>query len=233
MTYRLPRVATLVVFAAALFGPAAAARADGDTGTGGAQPTAAPSAPLTAGGLRGGMVRWNGSMPGAQAVRIERLDPASGTWSPLARAEVAEDGSFDATWLGDALGSYTVRALADDGSQQQASAADAPLTARVTVYRSAKATWYGPGFFGRKTACGSRMSRGLVGVAHRRLPCGTPVEIFYKGRSLVVPVVDRGPFANGAAYDLTQAAAQALGMTATDRIGVAPRAAGVIAKKSR
>ena len=233
MTYRLPRVATLVVFAAALLGPAASAYADGDTGTGGSQPTAAPSAPLTAGGLRGGAVHWQGSMPGANTVRIERLDPASGTWSPLASAPVDEDGAFDATWLGDALGSYTVRAVDADGRQQQASAADAPLTARVTVYRPAKATWYGPGFFGKKTACGSRMSRGLVGVAHKKLPCGTPVEIFYKGRSLVVPVVDRGPFANGASYDLTQAAAQALGMTTTDRIGVAPRAAGVIAKKSR
>src|SRR3954454_20338709 len=232
MTYRLPRVATLVVFAA-LLGPAAVARADADPGTGGAQATAAPSAPLTPGGLRGGRVPWQGSLPGAQAVRIERLDPASGAWSPLARADVAEDGSFVATWLGDALGRYTVRAVADDGSQQQASTADAPLTARVTVYRPAKATWYGPGFFGKKTACGSRMSRALVGVAHRRLPCGTPVEVFYKGRALVVPVVDRGPFANGAAYDLTAAAAQALGMTATDRIGVAPRVAGVIARTSR
>src|SRR4051812_6557988 len=181
MTYRLPRVATLVVLAAALLGPAAAARADGDAdpGTGGAQPTAAPSAPLTPGGLRGGSVRWQGSLPGASAVRIERLDPVSGAWSPLARAVVAEDGSFAATWLGDALGSYTVRAVEDDGSQQQASAADAPLTARVTIYRPAKATWYGPGFFGKKTACGSRMSRGLVGVAHKKLPCGTPVEVFY------------------------------------------------------
>jgi rare lipoprotein A len=232
MTLRLPRFTTLVVLAA-LFGPAAVARADAAPETGGAQPTAAPSAPLTPGGLRGGSVRWQGSLPGTHAVRVERLDPASGTWSALAHTEAADDGTFVATWLGDALGSYTVRAVPDDGSQPQASTADAPLIARVTVYRSAKATWYGPGFFGRKTACGTRMSRGLVGVAHKRLPCGTPVEVFYKGRSLVVPVVDRGPFANGAAYDLTQAAAQALGMTATDRIGVAPRVAGVIAKTSR
>src|SRR3954449_6013533 len=124
MRYRLPRVATIVAFAA-LIGPVGFAHAqDAAGGTGGAQPTAAPSAPLTPGGLRGGSVRWQGSLPGAQAVRIERLDPASGAWSPLARADVAEDGSFAATWLGDALGSYTVRAVEDDGSQQQASAAD-------------------------------------------------------------------------------------------------------------
>ena len=227
------RIATLLGLAA-LCGPAAVARADSDPGTGGARPDAAPSAPLTPGGLRGGQVSWSASLPGAGAVRVERLDPASGAWSALARATVAEDGSFTATWLGDALGSYTVRAVPDDGgSPQEASAADAPPTARVTVYRSAKATWYGPGFYGRRTACGKRMTRALVGVAHRRLPCGTPVEIFYGGRSLVVPVVDRGPFANGASYDLTSAAAEALGMRATDRIGVAPRPAGVAARKGR
>src|SRR5947209_17600454 len=108
MTLRLPRTATLLVLAA-LLGPAAVAHAD----TGGAQPTPAPSAPPTPGGLRGGPIHWQGSLPGAQSVRVERLDPASGTWTPLATAPVAPDGSFDATWLGDALGSYTVRALPD------------------------------------------------------------------------------------------------------------------------
>src|SRR6185312_6709015 len=147
-------------------------------------------------------------------------------WSNLAQAPVADDGTFDASWLADAtLGSYTVRAVPADGSssQQQASAADAPPTARVTVFRGAKATWYGPGFYGKRTACGLKLTHALVGVAHRTLPCGTPVQLFYKGRSLVVPVVDRGPFAHGASYDLTQAAAQALGFATTDRVGVAPR----------
>ena len=55
--------------------------------------------------------------------------------------------------------------------------------------------------------------------------------LFRSGHALVVPVVDRGPFANGASYDLTQAAAQALGFTATDRIGVVPRAAAAPARK--
>src|SRR4051812_38650920 len=99
------RSAILLVLAA-LAGPAATARAD-DPGTGGAQPTAAPTAPITPGGLRGGAVHWQASLPGAQSLRIERLDPASGAWSPLATATAAQDGSFDATWLGDALGSYT------------------------------------------------------------------------------------------------------------------------------
>ena len=64
----------------------------------------------------------------------------------------------------------------------------------MTVYRAAVASWYGPGFYGRKTACGQRMTRKLLGVAHKRLPCGTEVALSYGGRSITVPVVDRGPF---------------------------------------
>ena len=89
-------------------------------------------------------------------------------------------------------------------------------------YEAAKATWYGPGFYGNKTACGQKMTETLQGVAHRTLACGTKVEILYKGRTVTVPVVDRGPFANGAIYDLTAATAQSLGVTATVRIGALP-----------
>src|SRR3954449_11618018 len=122
MRYRLPRVATIVAFAA-LIGPVGFAHAqDAAGGTGGAQPTAAPSAPLTPGGLRGGAVHWHGSLPGAQgsAVRVERLDPASGPVPPLPRAPVSGDGSFDASLLVYALGSYTVRSVLDDGTQVEA-----------------------------------------------------------------------------------------------------------------
>src|SRR5437588_9851339 len=177
MTLR-PRILTLLVLAA-LTGPAAAARAD-DTGTGGAQPTTPPQAPVVPGGLLGGQVQWQGTVAqGTQSAAVQRLDPASGSWTTIVTVPVAADGSFTASWLGDALGSYTVRAVPADGSQQQASTADAPPTARVTVFRGAKATWYGPGLFGKRTACGQRLTRSLVGVAHRRLPCGTPVEIYY------------------------------------------------------
>jgi rare lipoprotein A len=89
----------------------------------------------------------------------------------------------------------------------------------MTVYEPAVASWYGPGFYGRTTACGKRMTRSLLGVAHKRLPCGTQVALAYRGRSITVPVVDRGPFIRGRRWDLTAATARALGFTATDRIG--------------
>jgi rare lipoprotein A (peptidoglycan hydrolase) len=64
-----------------------------------------------------------------------------------------------------------------------------------------------------------KLSRRLLGVAHRRLPCGTPVALTYGGRAITVPVVDRGPFRRGRRWDLTAATARALGFTVTDRIG--------------
>ena len=82
----------------------------------------------------------------------------------------------------------------------------------------AVATWYGPGLWGNETACGQTLRRKTVGVAHRKLPCGTEVTILYKGNYLTTEVIDRGPFANDADWDLTQAAARELGFTETDTI---------------
>ena len=88
-----------------------------------------------------------------------------------------------------------------------------------------RATWYGPGFFGNTTACGQTLTRTTVGVAHRTLPCGSRVVIRYDGRTLRTRVIDRGPYANGAKWDLTQAAAKRVGFEYTDDIQVAKLAA--------
>jgi rare lipoprotein A (peptidoglycan hydrolase) len=77
------------------------------------------------------------------------------------------------------------------------------------------ATWFGPGFYGQKTACGQTMSPVIVGVASRTLPCGTLVLVNYRGHRLTVPVIDRGPYANGATWDLTWGAASALTIAET------------------
>ena len=222
------RLATTLALAAVLAAPSAAA-ADDSGGTTYAPP---PVAPLTPGGLLGSTVRWSATMPdGAGPVRVERLDPASGNWTPVARTTAADDGSFTATWpAGTTLATYTVRAVPDgDG----ASAPPSPPTAVVTVFRGARATWYGPGFYGHRLACGGRPTQSTLGVANRTLPCGTPVQIYYRGRALTVPVVDRGPFAHGASYDLTAATAQALGMRATSRVGAAPQPQAASARKPK
>jgi rare lipoprotein A len=82
------------------------------------------------------------------------------------------------------------------------------------------ATWYGPGFFGDETACGQVLTRRIVGVAHRKLPCGTQVAFLYRGRYLRTKVIDRGPYGERAKWDLTQAAAKRLGLEVTDGVQV-------------
>jgi rare lipoprotein A (peptidoglycan hydrolase) len=85
------------------------------------------------------------------------------------------------------------------------------------VHPSGIATWFGPGFYGQTTACGQTLTPTVIGVAHRTLPCGTLIKVSYEGRSLIVPVVDRGPYSR-ADWDLTAGAAQALGISDTVRI---------------
>ncbi len=78
-------------------------------------------------------------------------------------------------------------------------------------FRSAGASWYGPGLWGNKTACGQTLRPRTLGVAHRNLPCGTAVKFVYRGQALITQVIDRGPYVRGRAWDLTAAASEALG----------------------
>jgi rare lipoprotein A (RlpA)-like double-psi beta-barrel protein/putative peptidoglycan binding protein len=84
------------------------------------------------------------------------------------------------------------------------------------------ASWYGPGFFGQRTACGKKLSRRTIGVAHRHLPCGTRVTLKYRGRYVRARVIDRGPYTRGVRWDLTQKTARKLHLTTTDTIRAAP-----------
>jgi hypothetical protein len=115
-------------------------------------------------------------------------------------------------------GVLAVGAFADTGGAPSApSGSSSPP--RPVVHKTAIATWFGPGFYGQKTACGQTLTPLVVGVANRTLPCGTLVKVSYRGRRLVVPVIDRGPYANGADWDLTTEAARTLGVEETVRIG--------------
>lgn len=86
-----------------------------------------------------------------------------------------------------------------------------------TVFK--KATWYGPGFWGKSTACGTVLTPTTIGVAHKRLPCGTQVTFSYGSRSVTATVIDRGPFHKGYAWDLTKKAAKRVGFLA---VGAGP-----------
>lgn len=80
-----------------------------------------------------------------------------------------------------------------------------------TTEMAVVASWYGPGFWGNRTACGLTLTADLHGVAHRTLPCGTRVTLRYGSITVTVPVVDRGPFIYTREFDLTYATRLALG----------------------
>jgi rare lipoprotein A len=87
-----------------------------------------------------------------------------------------------------------------------------------TPFRSAGASWYGPGLYGNKTACGQTLRPDTLGVAHRNLPCGTAVKFVHDGHAVVTRVIDRGPFAKGRAWDLTAAVSEALEFDGVGRL---------------
>jgi rare lipoprotein A len=75
------------------------------------------------------------------------------------------------------------------------------------------ASWYGPGFHGRKSADGSRFNMNQMTAAHKTLPFGTKVKVINErnGKSCVVRITDRGPYSHHRVIDLSKAAAQAIG----------------------
>lgn len=76
------------------------------------------------------------------------------------------------------------------------------------------ASYYGPGFWGRKTAMGNRMSRGDMTAAHKSLPLGTRLLVTNKetGKSVTVTVNDRGPYVGHRIIDLAERPAKAIGL---------------------
>jgi rare lipoprotein A len=118
------------------------------------------------------------------------------------------DGTFALRWAPERIGSYAVRAYLVHDRRIAASHSSAR---RLTSYRLAGASYYGPGIFGNGVACGGTLLPGTMGVANKTLPCGTKVKLRYHGRSVTVPVIDRGPYVAGRDYDLTWAVKLKLG----------------------
>ncbi len=79
---------------------------------------------------------------------------------------------------------------------------------------SGHASWYGPGFQGKKTANGERFNMHAMTAAHKTLPFGTKVEVtaVKTGKKVVVRINDRGPFIKGRVIDLSKKAAKKLGI---------------------
>jgi rare lipoprotein A len=169
--------------------------------------------------LRGGLT-FTGMAPqnlAGDTVEIERSGHQTNwRWAPTVSGTIGSDGSFSASWQADHIGRFSIRAVISSPTVAQSASTTPALT--TTVYRPSLATQYGPGFYGKRTACGQRLKQGMIGVANRTLKCGTSVAVYYQGRTMIVPVIDRGPYANGADWDLTEATGKALGIDGTAQI---------------
>jgi rare lipoprotein A (peptidoglycan hydrolase) len=168
-----------------------------------------------------------------RVVQVQYKYSTSARWRFAAGVVTGRGGSFSAHWRVPARGSLRLRAVllpvalhAVTASVQSTAAAHGPATPtlEVTVLRSAIATYYGnKSLWGHETYCGETLSATTIGVASRTLPCGTQVTIYFRGHELVAPVIDRGPYANGASWDLTKATASALGILELGRVTIGTR----------
>jgi hypothetical protein len=118
------------------------------------------------------------------------------------------NGTFALRWAPGRTGSYAVRAY---GVHDLRVGASTSPPRKLTAFRLAGASYYGPGLYGNGVACGGTLEPGTMGVANKTLPCGTMVKLRYHGRTVTVPVIDRGPYVAGRDYDLTTAVKDKLG----------------------
>lgn len=155
--------------------------------------------------------RLRPAVPGRKVFLQRR---AHGHWKFI-KAVKAGDGSFSLAVSSRAIGHHALRVTfrGDDKN------ARSRKRGGYNVYDPDQATWYGPGFYGNRTACGATLHEDTLGVANRTLPCGTKVSILYQGRTITVPVIDRGPYTS-AEWDLTTATARRLRFEGANTIGV-------------
>ncbi len=92
-----------------------------------------------------------------------------------------------------------------------------PIEASANGQQVGTASWYGPGFHGKKTASGKRFNQQALTAAHRSLPLGTRAKVtnLRNGKAVMVTINDRGPYSGGRIIDLSRAAARQLAMDGT------------------
>ena len=125
-----------------------------------------------------------------------------GHWATLDRTRLSRSGRFVLRRRAHAVQSGRARLRLSTGQTRR--------LGRLTVYRYAVASWYGPGLYGNHLGCGGTLTPGRLGVANKSLPCGTKLTLRHGGHSVRVRVIDRGPYVAGREFDLTAATARRL-----------------------
>lgn len=165
-----------------------------------------------------------GALPPARAYAVEAPGPAVLGVDPATAIslgpEVAVEDKFDEVVV------TSVSAGASKALMAPLKKASAPKKATVVAkpakrtsgraasrsgWRTARVSWYGPGFYGHTMAGGGTLRPDSMVCAHRSLPFGTRIVFKYKGRSVTAVVQDRGPYVSGRTFDLGPGTAKALG----------------------
>lgn len=149
----------------------------------------------------------------AAQLRAVAIDMPTG--SPATSISTLDTANRSAGWLGPAT------ALAESGDTPDVVAAREPVpqptvkpksVPRSVWHFDGNISWYGPGMYGARTACGVTLTRSVIGVASRTLPCGTKVTFRNpaNGRTVTAPVIDRGPYVWGRIWDMSAGLCTAL-----------------------
>jgi rare lipoprotein A len=156
--------------------------------------------------LDGSTASVSGTLRPALAGRVVYLQRlARHGWRSIAHTLTGARGRFTLRYTPHRLLSEPVRVLFAASSSNTGAHR---YLGHLTSYRLTLASWYGGG---GTLACGGQLTSTTMGVANKTLPCGTLVTLRYDGRSVRVPVVDRGPYVEGREFDLTEATKRALG----------------------
>ena len=113
------------------------------------------------------------------------------------------------------LGEAPPLATIEELPEPEPAPAPAEVAPRIAMVLTGVASWYGPGFHGRRSASGEVFNQQAMTAAHRHLPFGTLVRVtnLNNGRQVIVRINDRGPFIHGRTIDVSAGAAATLGMT--------------------
>jgi hypothetical protein len=160
--------------------------------------------------VTGALLAEHRPAPAGELVALQALGRHG--WRTLASAHTRAGGRFRLHYLPRLIGSRLVRVRFPGSPTELASKR---RLGRLNVYRQVVASWYGGG---GSLACGGWLNSSTMGVANRTLPCGTLVTLRYDGRTVRVPVVDRGPYVEGREFDLTEATKQALGFAGVGEV---------------
>lgn len=155
---------------------------------------------------------------GCQSLASDKND----TTALIDLAPQTVDGNIDLEDKdGQSLGNAILEVEADEGPDISHKYKYKVRGKQYKVFRSSKnfqqigtASWYGPGFHGKKTANGEVYNMHAMTAAHKTLPLGCKVQVtnLRNGKKIVVRINDRGPFHGGRVIDLSKTAAKKLGM---------------------